>query len=178
MSSSNIFDPAVLIHNLQALLPSAREDAGQDDNASATSSSSQEAQLKNPYDAIAALSHALMTAVGFRLIGLGEDHRLEVGEASSSSPSTSSSAAAGGDASELESQPQQQQSTSAKQDESLLSTKKLPKEWNARGPDTYAFRYRHNQSAMEFVLKQVRMGGRALIHALAIEDNKTATLDI
>ncbi|CAD6571255.1 MAG: hypothetical protein ASARMPREDX12_004288 [Alectoria sarmentosa] len=33
--------------------------------------------LKNPYDAIALLSHACMLAVGFRLVGLGEDHKIE-----------------------------------------------------------------------------------------------------
>lgn len=33
--------------------------------------------LKNPYDAIALLSHACMLAVGFRIIGLGEDHKIE-----------------------------------------------------------------------------------------------------
>ena len=32
--------------------------------------------LKNPYDAIALLSHGGMLAVGFRLVGLGEDHRI------------------------------------------------------------------------------------------------------
>lgn len=33
-------------------------------------------ELRNSYDAIALLSHACMLAVGFRLIGLGEDHRI------------------------------------------------------------------------------------------------------
>ncbi|KAI4214864.1 MAG: hypothetical protein LQ351_002577 [Letrouitia transgressa] len=33
--------------------------------------------LNNPYDAVALLSHACMIAVGFRLIGLGEDYTLE-----------------------------------------------------------------------------------------------------
>ena len=32
--------------------------------------------LKNPYDAIALLSHACMLAVGFRLVGLGEKDKL------------------------------------------------------------------------------------------------------
>ena len=32
--------------------------------------------LKNPYDAIALLCHACMLAVGFRIIGLGEDHKI------------------------------------------------------------------------------------------------------
>ena len=35
-----------------------------------------DSQLRNPYDAIALLVHACMLAVGFRLIGLGEDHRI------------------------------------------------------------------------------------------------------
>lgn len=30
--------------------------------------------LKNPYEAIALVGHACMIAVGFRLVGLGEDH--------------------------------------------------------------------------------------------------------
>ncbi|GLA47707.1 hypothetical protein AnigIFM63604_002516 [Aspergillus niger] len=33
--------------------------------------------LKTPYEAIALVGHASMTAVGFRLVGLGEDHTLE-----------------------------------------------------------------------------------------------------
>ncbi|KAL8755988.1 MAG: hypothetical protein Q9184_004651, partial [Pyrenodesmia sp. 2 TL-2023] len=32
--------------------------------------------LRNPYDAVALLSHACFIAVGFRLEGLGEDHRI------------------------------------------------------------------------------------------------------
>ena len=32
--------------------------------------------IKDSYAAIALFSHACMLAVGFRLIGLGEDHRL------------------------------------------------------------------------------------------------------
>lgn len=35
-------------------------------------------QLKTPYDAIALASHAAMLAVGFRLVGLGEDHKLDM----------------------------------------------------------------------------------------------------
>lgn len=35
-------------------------------------------EIRNPYDAIALLSHACMLAVGFRLIGLGEDHKLGI----------------------------------------------------------------------------------------------------
>lgn len=37
---------------------------------------SSEPQIRNPWDAIALLCHACMLAVGFRLIGLGEEHRI------------------------------------------------------------------------------------------------------
>lgn len=33
-------------------------------------------QLRNPLDATALLIHACMLSVGFRLIGLGEDHQI------------------------------------------------------------------------------------------------------
>lgn len=38
---------------------------------------SNEPQLRDPYDAIALLCHSCMIAVGFRLIGLGEDDKIE-----------------------------------------------------------------------------------------------------
>ena len=41
-------------------------------------------QIKNAFDAIALAAHSSMLSVGFRLVGLGEDHRIEA----SSSPST------------------------------------------------------------------------------------------
>ncbi|KAL2820917.1 PI31 proteasome regulator N-terminal-domain-containing protein [Aspergillus cavernicola] len=44
---------------------------------------SSEFSLKAPYEAVALVGHACMVAVGFRLIGLGEDHVIE---ASSSNP--------------------------------------------------------------------------------------------
>ncbi|KAK0537875.1 hypothetical protein OC842_001475 [Tilletia horrida] len=151
-NKSNMFDPAALVHTLQALLPAQAQSSGGSDDTAAAGQVDQKALLANPHDALAALAHTIMTAVGFRLIGLGEDHRLPLPAASSSS---------------ADSAPTEQPDSN-----------RLPPEWNARGPESYAFRYRHNQSAMEFVLKVVRMGGRALIHALAIEDNKTATLDV
>jgi hypothetical protein len=40
------------------------------------SSDDQTPPLKNPYAAIALFCHACMLAVGFRLKGLGEDHRI------------------------------------------------------------------------------------------------------
>ena len=39
-------------------------------------SSDADPAIRSPYDAIALLSHACMLAVGFRLIGLGEEHKI------------------------------------------------------------------------------------------------------
>ena len=39
--------------------------------------------LRNPHDAIALLTHACMLAVGFRLVGLGENHKIQVDSDSS-----------------------------------------------------------------------------------------------
>jgi len=44
---------------------------------SASLSKDAEPQLKTLYDAVAIVTHACMLAVGFRLVGLGEDHKIE-----------------------------------------------------------------------------------------------------
>lgn len=45
----------------------------------------------------------------------------------------------------------------------------LPVEWNKSGPGHYTFRYRHEQSSLEFVMKIAKLGGRTLINAIAVE---------
>ncbi|KAI0775984.1 PI31 proteasome regulator N-terminal-domain-containing protein [Trametes elegans] len=54
----------------------------------------------------------------------------------------------------------------------------LPENWNQHGPGNYALRYRHEQSSLEFLVKVVKLGGRTLVNSIAIETDKTATLDI
>ncbi|KAG6903375.1 hypothetical protein C0995_013128 [Termitomyces sp. Mi166 len=54
----------------------------------------------------------------------------------------------------------------------------LPEGWNKDGPGHYTFRYRHDQSSLEFVLKVSKLGGRTLINAIAIESDRVASLDI
>jgi len=103
------------------------------------SSEDQISPLKNPFAAIALFSHACMLAVGFRLKGLGEDHRIET-----------------------ESTPQNVQS--------------LPSEWD--GSSTYAFRYAHAQSSMEYLVKVSRLGNKALIYGVGLGDDKTASFEI
>ncbi|KAL1960428.1 hypothetical protein VTO42DRAFT_7727 [Malbranchea cinnamomea] len=96
-----------------------------------------EVNLKNPYEAVALVGHACMLAVDFRLIGLGEDHRIEHSEEPS---------------------------------------KRLPNEWNANS--TYAFKYAHAQSSMQYLLKVSRLGNNAVVFALALGDDKTTSFDI
>ncbi|KAL1987841.1 hypothetical protein VTN96DRAFT_2244 [Rasamsonia emersonii] len=95
-----------------------------------------EATIKNAYEAVALVGHACMLAVGFRLVGLGEDHRME----NNTDPTV------------------------------------LPKEWNAQS--TYAFRYAHSQSAMEYLLKLNRLGNNAVVFALALGHDKTTSFDL
>ncbi|KAI0758293.1 PI31 proteasome regulator N-terminal-domain-containing protein [Irpex lacteus] len=54
----------------------------------------------------------------------------------------------------------------------------LPFEWNSHGPGAYTFRYKHEQSSFEFLLKISKLGGRTMINAIAIETDKAASLDI
>ena len=96
-------------------------------------------QLNSPSDSIAIACHAGMLAVGFRLIGLGEDHRIEA----HSSPT---------------------------------DTQPLPQEWNTS--TSYAFRYKHSQSSMEYLLKVQRMGNKIQISGIGLGDDKIATFDI
>jgi len=54
----------------------------------------------------------------------------------------------------------------------------LPEEWKQHGPGSYAFRYRHEQSSLEFLLKISKLGSRTMINAIALETDKAASLDI
>lgn len=95
--------------------------------------------FKNAYSAIALFCHACMLAVGFRLVGLGEDDKIEA-----------------------HSEPN--------------NTQPLPAEWDEHS--SYAFRYTHPQSSMEFLLKVTRLGGKAIILGVGLGDDKTTQLEI
>lgn len=45
----------------------------------------------------------------------------------------------------------------------------LPADWNKSGPESYAFRYKHEQSSLVFFLKIVKLGSRSVIHGIALE---------
>lgn len=53
--------------------------------------------------------------------------------------------------------------------QNLSSATVLPAEWNKNGPGHYTFKYKHDQSSLEFVLNVSKLGGRTLINAIAVE---------
>jgi len=117
-------------------------------------------QLQNPYDAIALFSHACMISVGFRLIGLGEEHKIGELHLPPSHPPAHLQAHNPAEAVSDPTNPQP-----------------LPTEWNAHRPN-YAFRYAHTQSAMQYVLKLSRLGDKAVIFGIGLGHDKTASFDV
>ena len=45
----------------------------------------------------------------------------------------------------------------------------LPAEWNKNGPSHYSFKYRHEQSSLEFLINVSKLGTRTLVNAIALE---------
>ncbi|KAJ7638691.1 PI31 proteasome regulator N-terminal-domain-containing protein [Roridomyces roridus] len=62
--------------------------------------------------------------------------------------------------------------------QSSLSSNTLPEGWNKDGPSHYTFKYKHDQSSLEFLFKVSKLGGRTLINAIALESDKASSLDI
>ena len=103
------------------------------------SSDQQKQALQNPYAAIAIFAHACMLAVGFKLVGLGEDHKIEAHS-------------------------------------ETADVQPLPSEWDNHS--SYAFRYTHAQSSMEYLIKINRLGSKAIIMGVGLGDDKTAQLEV
>ncbi|KAF8639931.1 hypothetical protein AX17_001181 [Amanita inopinata Kibby_2008] len=115
--TTNALDPSALISSLPRLLPESQD------------------SLTTPHDAIAALLHATMASLSFRLIAINESSLSDAANV-------------------------------------------LPAEWNKDGPGSYTFKYRHNQSSLEFLIKVISLGRRTLVNAIPLESDKVATLDI
>jgi proteasome inhibitor subunit 1 (PI31) len=45
----------------------------------------------------------------------------------------------------------------------------LPVEWNKNGPSHYSFKYKHEQSSLEFLMNVSKLGTRTLVNAIALE---------
>lgn len=54
----------------------------------------------------------------------------------------------------------------------------LPADWNASTSSSYAFRYTHQQSSMEFIMRITRLGKKTMIMGLATGDDKVQSIDI
>lgn len=113
--TSDILDPSAVLAVLPALLPPSSK------------------TLVSPQDAIAALVHAALTLLAFRLIAADE-------------PSTSPAP----------------------------SANILPEGWNKSGPGHYTFKYKHDQSSLEFLIKLSKLGTRTVINAIALEVSSNA----
>lgn len=117
--------------------------------------------LVHPADAIAALVHAIHTALQFRLVTAGgqADPRPAT-QASSSGPNDVDDADDAASETATAVDPQEE-------DDQTAGENRLPDGWNSRGEDSYSFEYRHEQSAMVFRVRVGRMGGRVQIDAMA-----------
>ncbi|CAB4374360.1 unnamed protein product [Rhizophagus irregularis] len=103
--------------------------------------------LGSSQDALAALFHSIMQAVGFRLVGLGEEDNSE----------------------------EDNKITNRDTEGNVVG---LPKGWNAHGPNSYAFRYKHPQSSFTFLIKCMRLSNKFIVHGMGIEDNRTVTFEV
>ncbi|KAK4684785.1 proteasome inhibitor subunit 1 (PI31), partial [Tremellales sp. Uapishka_1] len=120
--------------------------------------------LPHPTDAIAALVHTVHTALGFRLVS-------PLPASIPSSQTTETDPDIDDGASET---------PTAVEEETPVNEAaegRLPEGWNARGEDSYAFEYRHEQSAMTFRIRVGRMGGRVQIDGMA-EDGAPSSLSL
>ncbi|KAL9089455.1 MAG: hypothetical protein Q9165_005776 [Trypethelium subeluteriae] len=118
----------------------------------------QKPQIKNAFEAVALAVNAGMLSVGFRLIGLGEDHK--IGQLMDITLHLQHSLTYG--FTETYSDAENPQS--------------LPAEWNAS--TTYPFRYAHSQSSMEYLVKINRLGSKAHVMGMGLGDEKTATFEV
>ncbi|KAF9358944.1 hypothetical protein BGX26_000550 [Mortierella sp. AD094] len=73
-TSSNVLDCDSVLDLLQTLLATSSSNTAT--STSEPASTTTTTILNSPYEGLAVLSHAIMTAVGFRLVGLGEDDSL------------------------------------------------------------------------------------------------------
>lgn len=117
-------------------------------------------ELKSPFDAVALLTHACMIAVGFRLVGLGENHKIGMTLLSILPTAKKSS------------------KNTAEPASNVDETQPLPPEWNASASNDYAFRYAHTQSSLQYLIKISRLGSKSVINGLGIGDDKVHTMDM
>jgi hypothetical protein len=127
----------------------------------------EDGKLKNGTEAVALAVHAGMLAVGFRLVGVGEDEK--TGEYMKDA--------------DLHIYPMLYSYTPDPPAQTLIESyadaenpNPLPKTWNASGLLT--FRYKHAQSAMDYHVNVHKLGGKAAVSAIAIGDDRPKNFDV
>ncbi|KAF2753842.1 hypothetical protein EJ05DRAFT_533356 [Pseudovirgaria hyperparasitica] len=109
-------------------------------------------QLRNGHEAVALAVNACMIAVGFRLVALGKDQKLE-NEISSDNADT----------------------------QRLPKTwnTRIRSDGTEEGPrESYAFTYAHAQSAMRFEIQVNQFRNKAMIHGEGVGDDRTASCEV
>ena len=53
----------------------------------------------------------------------------------------------------------------------------LPPQWNSSASDDYNFRYAHDQSALQYLLKVSRLGPKSVINCIGVGDDKVRAFD-
>jgi len=114
--------------------------------------------MSSSYEAIALFSHACMTAVGFRLLGFGEDQKI------------------GKSASERLHFGMQPTNHSPEAECARLAPR-LPTQWNSSF-GSHSLLYAHSQSSMQFLIKVDRLGAKAEIRGIGLGDEKITRFDI
>jgi hypothetical protein len=109
-----------------------------------------EATIQNAYEVVALVGHACMLSVGYRLVGLGEEHTIGLSILCA-----------------RETYIHDALTLTIETDATVL-----PKEWNSH--NTYAFRYKHSRSSEEYLLKINRLGNNAIVMGLAGNDKATS----
>ncbi len=142
MASDPLSVESILEHMAEALPTHAKNETNSD--------------ISSSYEAIALFAHASMTAVGFRLLGFGENQK--IGEllypAIQSAPSLRFT----------ESECQR------------LAPRLLP-QWNSSF-GSHTFLYAHSQSSMQYVVKVDRLGGKAEIRGIGLGDERISRFEI
>lgn len=109
--------------------------------------------LPRPTDVIAALVHAIHTALDFRLVN--------------QQPTQSQQEVSPPDHKDIDDGASETETAVENDDESPTGDNMLNEGWNGRGEDTYIFEYRHAQSSLSFRVRVGKMGGRVQVDATA-----------
>jgi hypothetical protein len=150
MASNPLSVDSILQHVADALPTHQKDDSNSD--------------LSSSYEAIALFAHACMIAVGFRLLGFGEDKKIGKSELHTATLPRHHPRLNPGSDEQIEAECQR-------------LAPRLPSQWNSSF-GSHAFLYAHSQSSMQFVVKVDRLGGKAEIRGIGLGDERISRFEI